>query len=266
MIFVSKSPLSTGALKLIAMFFMTVDHIGAYLLPQVVFLRILGRIAAPLFLFCITEGLRHTRNRQKYLLRLYLSGAVIGLFDVFLLHFGAPFPRFSNILFTFFYTGLYITLLDKLLQKNYLALLGVLATLLPIAVLNLYDALFAPGLVRNILATLLPSPLYVSYSWLFILLGVGLYFAKEHRRQILVYTAFCAVCILGTQLGLGKMKGYFTLLFPKSIFSPIQGYMFLALPFLALYNGKKGPGNKWLFYIYYPLHRYVLCLLAAIVG
>ena len=259
-----KISLSGGALKLIAMAFMTVDHIGAYLLPDAVFLRILGRIAAPLFLFCMTEGLRHTRSRKRYLLRLYLAGAAVGICDSLLTFWGAPFPQFGNILFTFFYAGVCILLLEKLLQRKYLALLGFLAMTLPIALVNLYDAVFPRGLARDILTCLLPSPLYVSYSWLFLLLGAGLYFAKEKRQRLLVYAAFCALCLLGTQLGLGRAKGYLALLLPATVFNSVQVWMFLALPFLALYNGKKGPGGKWLFYLYYPLHRYALCILAAI--
>ena len=34
--------------------------------------------------------------------------------------------------------------------------------------------------------------------------------------------------------------------------------MALALPFMLLYNGQRGRGPKWFFYIYYPAHRYVI--------
>ena len=40
-------------------------------------LRIIGRIAAPLFLFMIVEGLHHTRSKPKYILRLYVAGVII---------------------------------------------------------------------------------------------------------------------------------------------------------------------------------------------
>lgn len=47
--------------------------------------------------------------------------------------------------------------------------------------------------------------------------------------------------------------------------------MILALPILYLYNGKKGKFaekhkslNKWIFYIFYPLHLVILGLLKVI--
>ena len=41
----------------------------------------------------------------------------------------------------------------------------------------------------------------------------------------------------------------------------IQLYMLLALPFLCLYNGKKGIDLKYLFYTFYPLHMLILGLI-----
>lgn len=54
--------LSGNQLKLIALATMTLDHVGAYLLPQVLFLRILGRLSLPIYAYMIAEGCRHTRS------------------------------------------------------------------------------------------------------------------------------------------------------------------------------------------------------------
>lgn len=40
-----------------------------------------------------------------------------------------------------------------------------------------------------------------------------------------------------------------------------QCFMFLALPLLLFYNGKRGKGYKRLFYIYYPAHIYLLYII-----
>ena len=69
-----KGHLSASALKIIACIFMTVDHVGVHILPQVEFLRILGRIAFPIFAYFIAEGCRYTRNKPKRLLIVSLLG------------------------------------------------------------------------------------------------------------------------------------------------------------------------------------------------
>ena len=73
-------------IKIIALITMTLDHIGAY--QTFTFsreindgLRVVGRIAAPLFLFMVVEGLRYTRSKPKYILRLYIAGIVIEMIN-----------------------------------------------------------------------------------------------------------------------------------------------------------------------------------------
>ena len=58
--------LSNDRLKIIAAAAMLIDHIGAYLLPQVRILRIIGRIAFPIFAFMIAEGCRYTKNKKYH--------------------------------------------------------------------------------------------------------------------------------------------------------------------------------------------------------
>ena len=51
---------------------MTIDHIGAIFFPNVQLLRIIGRLAFPIFSYCIAEGCRFTHDRVRYL------GGVLG--------------------------------------------------------------------------------------------------------------------------------------------------------------------------------------------
>ena len=62
--------LTGNQLKLLALFAMTCDHVGLQLLPQFIILRIIGRLAAPLFAYMIAEGCRYTHDRGRYLGRL----------------------------------------------------------------------------------------------------------------------------------------------------------------------------------------------------
>jgi len=66
----------TALIKWIAVITMTIDHIGYYLFPSFLFLRVIGRIAFPCFLYTTVKGVRETRDFRKYLLRLILTGVV----------------------------------------------------------------------------------------------------------------------------------------------------------------------------------------------
>ena len=47
-------------------------------------------------------------------------------------------------------------------------------------------------------------------------------------------------------------------LFIDPVYGVIQLFTALTIPLLARYNGQKGRGSKWLFYVYYPLHL-IIC-------
>lgn len=55
---------------------MLVDHIGYLLLPDVVWLRWIGRLALPIFAYFVAEGCRHTRNRWRYVGRMLGLGCL----------------------------------------------------------------------------------------------------------------------------------------------------------------------------------------------
>ena len=64
--------MSSFALKILAIIFMTVDHVGLLLFPSVRILRAIGRLAFPIFAFQIGIGFKHTHSKEKYILRMIL--------------------------------------------------------------------------------------------------------------------------------------------------------------------------------------------------
>ncbi len=63
-------------LKLIAIITMFIDHIGYFIYPEIRGLRVIGRIAFPIFAYMIAMGYIHTSNRKKYAKRLFLFALI----------------------------------------------------------------------------------------------------------------------------------------------------------------------------------------------
>ena len=82
-------------IKLLAAIFMVIDHVGVVFFPNVLAFRVVGRLSFPLFAWLLTQGEQHTRNIERYLIRLLLLGIVSQPLYVVALQ-----GEFLNILFT----------------------------------------------------------------------------------------------------------------------------------------------------------------------
>ena len=113
----SRFSLSGTELKVIAAASMLTDHMGAVLFPQLLFLRVIGRLAFPIYCFLLAEGAVHTHNMKKYLLRLGLFAFASEIpFD---LAFRGSFfaPDYQNVFFTLLLGMLMICLAGNPPQK-----------------------------------------------------------------------------------------------------------------------------------------------------
>lgn len=243
--------MSAFALKLIALLTMLWDHIShvyppALLLPEL-FPNIsaelfealfhvsnyIGRIAAPIFLWSIAQGYRHTRNWKKYALRL-LVFACLAEWPYYLL-----FENHGNIIFTQFLGLLTLRVMDWGNEKR--PRLGYVLAAIAVA-LSWHFALFEGG-GRYILFIL---AFYLTDHWQTgkkALLWLLLYPVSRWRLLILCLTE-------------GMRFSNYAL----NAFGPLLG---VGLTFF--YNGKKGPalpGIKWLWYGAYPAHLLILGLIA----
>lgn len=124
-----KTGLTGNQLKILAMIAMTCDHVGLQLLPQFPVLRVIGRLALPIYAFMIAEGCRHTHDRRNYLLRLAGLAAVCQV-----VYFFAMGSLYQCILVTFSLSVGLIYLWDSQNSPSFYSALAVaffLCTVLP---------------------------------------------------------------------------------------------------------------------------------------
>ncbi|MDE6897971.1 MAG: conjugal transfer protein TraX [Lawsonibacter sp.] len=248
--------MSFFTLKLVALLSMLWDHL-AYVWPLALTVEVLffpevsetipallvlqraadyiGRIAAPVFLFSIANGYRHTRNFKKYALRLLIF-ACLAEYPYYLL-----FGFHGNIMFTLLLGLLTLRLVDwgngKRDKLGYVLAAGVIAAaqyfsltegngsyILFILVFYWTENWSIP---KKALLWLFLMPLSrYKLIWMFF------------SEQLFTYRWFHMLCLnaLGPLLGVA---------------------------FTFCYNGKKGaafPGDKYLWYIFYPTHLLLLGL------
>lgn len=108
---------------------MLIDHTGAILYPDLIILRIIGRLSFPIFCFLLVEGYCHTKNIKKYTKRLAIFALISEIpYD---LAFRNQILEFShqNVFFTLF-IGLISLYLLNTLKSQYLRLTVLILSLL----------------------------------------------------------------------------------------------------------------------------------------
>lgn len=220
--------LSGNALKLLAALFMTIDHVGVLLLPHVIVLRILGRLALPIFAFMIAEGCRYTRNRLRYFGSVFALGVLCQI-----VYYLADRSLYFSILITFSLSIATIyALQDWKEQKT------------PRSALVFFGAVAGVYALNRVFA--------IDYGFWGCMLPV---FAAAFQK-----TAWDRPWVNLGMLGLG-------LLVLAADLGQIQYYALPALPLLACYNGRRGRWKlKYFFYLFYPIHLVLLQGIGLLLG
>lgn len=243
--------MSALLLRMIACLAMLLDHIGyAYGISE---LRIVGRIAFPIFVFLICNGYRHTASPVKYALRLGLFTLISQIPFALFCHYTNVFQN-GNVFVTLLMTLLCIWSGDALTRNKVTKWFFLLPAVLVIVLYHFKIFRSDYGAKGIIMAMVF---------WL--LDGKALW-----KRLLTCLLILCAVYysnILDSILNLAQGNGFMLSL---SDWEKTQVWSLFALPFIFAYNGKKGkmPGNKGVakiaqygFYAFYPIHLLLLWLI-----
>ncbi len=181
-----KIKISQSVLKYIAIITMLIDHIGVLFVKEMSLelynsCRMIGRLAFPIFCFCLVEGFLHTSSFWKYMFRIALFAVVSEIpFDLFIS--GKPFAFTSNnVMFTLLIALFVIYGISKLTFRG---LKGMLLTFLIVSV----------GMLSAYL-------LKTDYSYKGILLVVFIYLGMNDRAMMYI-TGTITLWLGGSYLGM----------------------------------------------------------------
>lgn len=232
--------INSNMLKILAMFFMLLDHMWATIIPGNQWMTIVGRLAFPIFAFLIVEGFVHTADFKKYAKRLFVFGLISEIPFNLITAGSVIFPFHQNVMFTLLLGLLCINEIAKL--KNDRSWKNITKSMLKILFFLLIGLI---GLVDyGVFGILTVIAFYIFRNFKLAWLGQLISF-------ILLYVVFF------------KGQSIIINMFGKEYFLPIQSFCTFALIPIWLYNGEQGKKNKMLqysFYAFYPVHMLVLYL------
>ncbi|MCI2111534.1 MAG: conjugal transfer protein TraX [Bacilli bacterium] len=307
--------LSEFWLKIIALVAMSFDHIGVFLndysgsfansgavsTTALVF-RIVGRLAFPLFAFMLAEGLRHTHDKGKYLMRLFDVFALIFVVELVLYvlnlngigNFGVPSSQIFTSLVLY---ALFACLVERKDWMRWLTALPVAYILLSYAadICTLYYANATAESVRFALSWQNYFPLFVraQYSLFGFLVFLGFYYARPFadrfvkkslsldEKGLAEYQATSDYQRLLNIAGATSLSVVTIIFWGLSYIATeaapytfdvykmgLQTYGLLSALLILCYNGKRGYDSKWFRafnYLYYPVHIAIIALVFALV-
>ena len=216
-------------------------------MPEVIVLRMIGRLSFPIFAYLIAMGYSKTNSVSKYFCRLLIFGVVSqlpfslafnkqvsvhSLFDFIKFFIGSPIPHL-NVFFTLAIGLLAIRIWDNGDSKTF-KIMSVLA-------LGISAEAF-----------------YTDYGIYGVAMILTFYVFRENKiktilSQVIVYMLFNASQIL---LYMYEFKGS-----SINLVWFMQVLSLIALIFIFKYDGKKGKDLRYIFYAFYPVHLLVIGLI-----
>ncbi|MBO4462222.1 MAG: hypothetical protein J5749_04995 [Lachnospiraceae bacterium] len=254
-------------IKLIASIAMFLDHAavtfleplmmnGYQLYPLYGALRVIGRLAFPLYIFLMVEGFSHTRSRSRYAINMAIFAVISEIpFDLMVTH--GEYFIYSNA------QNVFLTLLIGFFTIWGIDLIA--RFILPRGKMRNYIKARTDYNDREIMVNVMPE--------LRIALGVLLMIV------VIVAGAFSAE-VLRTDYGMWGVLAMVVMYFLRSLryIEVAAGVITLSIAALVelaalpdailihFYNNKRGKGNKYFFYAFYPGHLLLLWAIAKLTG
>ncbi|MDR0684625.1 MAG: conjugal transfer protein TraX [Spirochaetaceae bacterium] len=247
--------LSGNGVKIIGIILMTMDHLYQMFVNQGApqWLNRFGRPVAAMFLFLCAEGFFYTRSKKRYMLKLLAGFLFMSAMNRFL---SAAMPMehivlLNNIFSTLFLAAFYMWMIDRIhagfREKSPVKILSAAGGMFLPLVIGILMLLAVQSENRTAAVVLLfiPSLFSAEGGFALVFMGVAFYILRKYRlAQAAVVLAVSAFIWYSSKDSAGA--------------GDFQWLMAFAVIPMLLYNGKRGRGGKYFFYIFYPAHIYLL--------
>ena len=226
--------MSTLILKLIACICMLCDHFSDAFFGGITFLNYIGRFSFTIFAFQIAQGYIHTHNIKKYIARLSIFALISQI--PYMLFYNIVFNKIFvvNVIFTLLFGLLVILIYDK-----YNKFVGICS-------------LLALGMLAEV----------CNFDFGFYGVFIVFMFYLLQNKKIYMTIIFILSVIAKYGISLIKYNIPFYYLFLGNTYSMCVYFTCLSIIPILFYNGKKGKDVKYLFYVFYPLHLFILALVS----
>lgn len=236
-----KFGIDSFTLKIIAVVSMVIDHYAAIVYPMsyggsfanmppssmqiYMLLRMVGRIAFPIFAYLIAEGFIKTKNAKNYAKRLFIFALIST--PAYNIAFGQTFIYtkkflisfiFGNVMWTFFFSIIMLYIIKKIQDKGLNVVVKIILIIATFAIFYFIGSFTMCD--RKGLGILTVGAFYL--------------FRKNKPLQFVA----------------GAIPLYYQNIVSCIAFIP-----------LAFYNGKRGKDYRYFFYTFYPAHLFIFALI-----
>lgn len=281
-------------LKLLMVLFMVLDSIRFFFDGAPFWFTYVGRVVMPIFFYLLVEGYFKTSSKNNYQKRLLVAAEIMFIGNLILSVLILKGVDGNNLMYSNFNLLSYVVSLLVLIFMATILVITLKSKIISdkMAAIIIFLIVCGGYILRYAFYNkvyIMPNNMFLALSAGFIMLnGLVEFRGKDFKKafvKVLVGTSlgiFTESLILGPAFVFifykcfnNRRDMYLAIFVFSALFFPgfnieallkyPQWMIIFTIPFIYIYNGKKGKDFRWFFYVFYPLQLWILYLLSVLI-